>query len=101
MTHDGQAVAVKVQYPGVDERHPGRPRQLRPARPGRVAWPFPGLDAGPLVDELRARMSEELDYRLEATNQQRFAEAYAGHPFIHVPTVLPGLSAPVGCSRAS
>jgi predicted unusual protein kinase regulating ubiquinone biosynthesis (AarF/ABC1/UbiB family) len=53
---------------------------------------FPGLDAGPIVDELRARVLEELDYRQEARNQQRFADLYATHPFIHVPPVRADLS---------
>jgi predicted unusual protein kinase regulating ubiquinone biosynthesis (AarF/ABC1/UbiB family) len=53
---------------------------------------FPGLEAGPLVEELRARLLEELDYRLEASNQQRFAELYANHPFLHIPAVRTDLS---------
>jgi predicted unusual protein kinase regulating ubiquinone biosynthesis (AarF/ABC1/UbiB family) len=91
MTHDGQAVAVKVQYPGVDSA-------IRADLDNSallvqvISLAFPGLDAGPLVEELRARVSEELDYRLEATNQARFALAYADHPFINVPAVLPALS---------
>jgi predicted unusual protein kinase regulating ubiquinone biosynthesis (AarF/ABC1/UbiB family) len=91
MTHDGQAVAVKVQYPGVDSA-------IRADLDNSallvqvISLAFPGLEAGPLVEELRARVSEELDYRLEATNQTRFARAYADHPFINVPAVLPALS---------
>jgi len=34
----------------------------------------------------------ELDYELEARNQQHFADFYRGHPFIHVPDVLPAFS---------
>jgi predicted unusual protein kinase regulating ubiquinone biosynthesis (AarF/ABC1/UbiB family) len=54
---------------------------------------FPGLDPGPLVEELQSRLVEELDYRLEAENQRLFAAAYEGHPFIHVPAVVDSLSA--------
>ena len=46
------------------------------------------LDVKALVDELRARMADELDYRLEARLQAEFAERYDGHPFIHVPRVI-------------
>jgi hypothetical protein len=53
---------------------------------------FSGLDPGPLVDEIRARVVEELDYELEARNQQLFADWYRDHPFVHVPDVLPELS---------
>ena len=36
-------------------------------------------------DELRERLTEELDYRNEARLQRQFAEHYAGHPSIVVP----------------
>ena len=49
---------------------------------------FSGMDPEPIVDELRERITEELDYRLEAHNQTAFAEHYQGHPTIHVPAVL-------------
>ena len=49
-------------------------------------------EPGPLVDELRARLREELDYRLEARNQQFFADHYRGHPFLHIPEVVPSHS---------
>ncbi|MDP9074847.1 MAG: AarF/ABC1/UbiB kinase family protein [Actinomycetota bacterium] len=91
MTHDGVAVAVKVQYPGVDDaiRSDLDNSALLVQIVGMV---FPGLEAEPVLEELRARLTEELDYRLEADNQQRFAEGFAGHPFIHVPAVRADLS---------
>src|SRR6185369_2579042 len=52
----------------------------------------PGLEPGPLVAELRERLTEELDYTVEATNQRFFADAFAGHPFISVPRVIDDLS---------
>ena len=57
---------------------------------------FPGLDPSPLVEELRERLVEELDYRIEADNQQLFADYYDGHPFIHVPDVVAELSTRAG-----
>ena len=53
---------------------------------------FPGLEPEPIVEELRARLVEELDYVQEADNQQLFAHYYTGHPFIHVPSVIDELS---------
>jgi len=44
------------------------------------------------VAELRLRLREELDYLREAKHQQQFADYYADHPFIHVPSVLPAYS---------
>jgi predicted unusual protein kinase regulating ubiquinone biosynthesis (AarF/ABC1/UbiB family) len=51
-----------------------------------------GLDARALTEELRVRMTEELDYRNEAANQTGFATRFAGHPFINVPAVVGELS---------
>jgi len=90
-THDGRDVAVKVQYPGVDAA-------IRADLDnsdllfGAMSMLFPGMDPKPIVAELRARLTEELDYRIEAAFQTRFADAYAGHPTIHVPRPLPELS---------
>jgi predicted unusual protein kinase regulating ubiquinone biosynthesis (AarF/ABC1/UbiB family) len=91
ITHDGFAVAVKVQYPGVDtavEADLGNVGLLF-AGMGQL---FPGLDHRPLVAELRERLREELDYRNEAANQRLFANFYRDHPFIHVPAVIDALS---------
>jgi predicted unusual protein kinase regulating ubiquinone biosynthesis (AarF/ABC1/UbiB family) len=48
----------------------------------------PGLDVKPLLAELRARITEELDYELEARAQRAFAKAYANDDEIHVPGVV-------------
>ena len=91
ITKDGQAVAVKVQYPGVDEAIANDLSNADPLlRIMRRA--FPSLDPEPLVQELTERLVEEVDYELEARNQTLFAEYYEGHPYIHVPSVLPELS---------
>ncbi len=91
VTHDGQRVAVKVQYPGVAEAIMSDldNSQILFSVLGMV---FPGLDPKPIVTELRARLGEEVDYRLEAKNQTDFRSWYADHPFIHIPAVRPDLS---------
>jgi predicted unusual protein kinase regulating ubiquinone biosynthesis (AarF/ABC1/UbiB family) len=87
VTHDGLAVAVKVQYPGVDEAI--RADLVNTDLLFRVlGMMFPGLEPGPLVDELRERLTEELDYRNEASNQRFFTGAFEGHPFISIPRVV-------------
>jgi len=91
VTRDGRAVAVKVQYPGVD-RAIEADLDNSDVLFRLMGMLFPGLEPGPLVRELHERLSEELDYELEARNQQRFADFYRGHPFIHIPAVLPDLS---------
>jgi predicted unusual protein kinase regulating ubiquinone biosynthesis (AarF/ABC1/UbiB family) len=89
VTRSGHDVAVKVQYPGAAEaiRADLDNAEMLYAMVSAVA--LRGLDAASLVDELRGRMGEELDYRLEAANQMEFAERYAGHPWIRIPAVFP------------
>lgn len=84
-------VAVKVQYPGVDAAIAADLRNADLL--GKLLEQgFSGLDPTEMVEEIKARLTEELDYRLEARNQARFAAFYRGHPFIHVPAVVRGLS---------
>ncbi len=87
ITREGDAVAVKVQYPGVDEAVGADLGNIGLVFAG-LGQLFPGLDHRSVVTELKTRLAEELDYELEASNQRLFADAYAGHPFIHVPAVI-------------
>jgi predicted unusual protein kinase regulating ubiquinone biosynthesis (AarF/ABC1/UbiB family) len=86
---DGREVAVKIQYPGAGRALLGDFNQL--ARLGRLFGVLmPGLDVKPLLEELRDRVAEELDYGLEASAQQAFAVAYRDDPDIYVPSVVAG-----------
>ena len=82
-----KAVAVKVQYPGVAEAIDA---DLRTADllGAMLAFGFKSLNPEDMVAEIKDRLREELDYELEARNQQEFANFYRGHPFIHVPEVI-------------
>jgi predicted unusual protein kinase regulating ubiquinone biosynthesis (AarF/ABC1/UbiB family)/HSP20 family molecular chaperone IbpA len=85
--HDGRQVAVKIQYPGAGRALMSDFNQLsRFARLFRAL--MPGLDSKPLFAELRSRVAEELDYRLEAASQEAFAAAYADDPDVCVPRVV-------------
>lgn len=95
--HDGRAVAVKIQYPGVGAAIEAGLRNtellatflglIRGLSPRKLNIDFPAV-----AEEIGERINEELDYSTEAANQQEFAEIYAGHPFIHVPAVIGELS---------
>jgi len=87
ITRDNVAVAVKVQYPGVDDAiHADLDNTaMLTSMAGML---FPGFDAQPFIAELRERLLEELDYRQEARNQTLFADHYEGHPFIAIPRVV-------------
>ena len=82
-----RAVAVKVQYPGVDAAIEA---DLRNASliGTLLKQGFGGLDPDDMVAEIRERLIDELDYSLEAENQQAFADFYRGHPYILVPDVI-------------
>jgi predicted unusual protein kinase regulating ubiquinone biosynthesis (AarF/ABC1/UbiB family) len=85
--HDGREVAVKVQYPGAGEALLSDLTQL--SRFVRLLGPLiPGMDIKPLITELRDRVSEELDYALEAEAQHEHARVFAGDPDVVVPDVV-------------
>ncbi|MET9133769.1 ABC1 kinase family protein [Streptomyces antibioticus] len=84
---DGREVAVKVQYPGAGEALLSDLTQL--SRFARLLGPLiPGMDVKPLITELRDRVSEELDYGLEAAAQRAHAREFAGDPDVLVPAVV-------------
>jgi predicted unusual protein kinase regulating ubiquinone biosynthesis (AarF/ABC1/UbiB family) len=91
VTHDGRAVAVKVQYPGIADTMAADLRNVALLRRIlRIAAPTQDVDA--LLTEVRDRVLEELDYRREAASQQVFAAYYRGHPTIQVPSIISELS---------
>jgi predicted unusual protein kinase regulating ubiquinone biosynthesis (AarF/ABC1/UbiB family) len=93
VTRDGEHVAVKVQYPGVREaiEHDLANAGLLISLAGRLSQ---GLDAGPIIRELKDGILGELDYLREAAWQQRFRDEFEGHAFIYVPRVHHELTTP-------
>ena len=85
--HDGRVVAVKVQYPGADKALMADLNQL--ARMGKLfaSW-IPGIEIRPLIDELRDRVAEELDYLRESQSQRAYAAAFEGDDDFLIPHVL-------------
>ena len=84
---DGRAVAVKIQYPGAAEALISDLNQIQ-----RFAKIFqlvlPGLEMKPLLEELRARIIEEVDYRFEAQAQEACWNAFENDPDIAIPKVV-------------
>ncbi len=87
--HDGRVVAVKVQYPGVDRAIKGDLDNVELLYGMFSSFALKNMDVKGVVEELRDRMADELDYCHEAACQTEFATRYAAHPFIHVPAVVP------------
>ena len=82
-----RAVAVKVQYPGVDTAIAADLRNTE-LLGNILKQGFGSLDPSEMVDEIKSRLTDELDYHLEARNQKAFHAYYRDHPYIHVPAVI-------------
>jgi predicted unusual protein kinase regulating ubiquinone biosynthesis (AarF/ABC1/UbiB family) len=89
--HDGRALAVKVQYEGIQEaiENDLRNVQVMNTLGGLL---FPDLDREGIMKELHDRILEECDYRKEAQNQEEFRTLYRDREGIAVPRVVPELS---------
>lgn len=92
VTHDDRHVVVKVQYPAVAESINSDMRHLRRILRlgGLLKVSAETLDA--LFDEIKNQLHEELDYRQEADNLQKFRDFHAKEKWIVIPEVLPELS---------
>jgi predicted unusual protein kinase regulating ubiquinone biosynthesis (AarF/ABC1/UbiB family) len=90
--HDGREVAVKVQHPGIAravESDLSNASLL-----GSFVDVIGGkrFEAGAMLDVLRTRFREELDYAREAASVRSFAALHAGDPTIRVPEVIDACS---------
>jgi predicted unusual protein kinase regulating ubiquinone biosynthesis (AarF/ABC1/UbiB family) len=84
---DGRRVAVKVQYPAID--------QIIKADLGNLHTLFRAIfsmvtdvDFEPVWMEVRDRLLEELDYEHEAENMRRMADLHRDTPEIVIPRVI-------------
>ncbi len=85
---DGTEVVVKVQYPGVDAAITADLGAIDRLG-GMISMVNKGLDVPAVLAELRERLTDELDYRIEARNQELFRHLWTGHPMIRVPRAYP------------
>lgn len=83
----GEDVVVKIQYPGVAEAIRADLANVGVLY-GMIGMMYRGLDPKPVVEELRGRLLEELDYVREADNQRAFVARYTDHPYVRVPRVF-------------
>jgi predicted unusual protein kinase regulating ubiquinone biosynthesis (AarF/ABC1/UbiB family) len=94
----GEELVLKVQYPGVTKAIEADLRNaalfaLLARVVGRLLAGIAGkIDTTAVIEELRTRITEELDYRIEARNQQAFAELWRDDPAVRVPDVVSELS---------
>jgi predicted unusual protein kinase regulating ubiquinone biosynthesis (AarF/ABC1/UbiB family) len=83
---DGTRVAVKVQYPEIDELVRTDLANLR-ALFRTIGWLEPDFDPTPLVEELGRHVPRELDFLSEARNADRVAAIFGARPDVRVPRV--------------
>ncbi|MDP1818720.1 MAG: AarF/ABC1/UbiB kinase family protein [Acidimicrobiales bacterium] len=99
MAHRGEdELVVKVQYPGIaraveaDLRNAALLSMLARVTQRLLADLVGSIDTRAVIDELRERVTEELDYRIEARNQAEFAVLHRADPWLGVPEVIEELS---------
>ena len=85
---NGQAVAVKVQHPGIDGAIESDLSNVSLLEGFVGALGPRALNSGAVLEEVKARFREELDYRLEAERQEQFRALHAGDPKIAIPRVV-------------
>jgi predicted unusual protein kinase regulating ubiquinone biosynthesis (AarF/ABC1/UbiB family) len=88
---DGAEVVVKVQYPGVGQAIETDLKASRGLAAMLSAF-NQNIDAQGVVDEVKDRLLEELDYKKELRSQQLFCDLWRDHPFIRIPHAYPELS---------
>lgn len=88
---DGREVAIKIQYPLIDEIVRADLKNLKRLLGSLFGLVF-DVDFEPIWGELRDRLLEELDYEHEAENIRRMSELHADVPEIVIPSVVEELS---------
>jgi predicted unusual protein kinase regulating ubiquinone biosynthesis (AarF/ABC1/UbiB family) len=89
---DGREVAVKVQHPGVAKAVESDLENAGLVESALAMMGTRRLDSKGVLEEIRARFREELDYTLEAGRQKSFARVHEGDPEIIIPPVIDELS---------
>lgn len=84
---NGVHVALKIQYPGMDEVIRADLKNLKGVLTVLFSM-FSSMDMEPVWQEVKARMTEELDYLREADNMRRMAALFRDDDRIIVPAVV-------------
>jgi predicted unusual protein kinase regulating ubiquinone biosynthesis (AarF/ABC1/UbiB family) len=88
---DGRTLAVKLQYPEMQSAVEADLNQLR-AVMSIYKRMDTAIDTSEVVNEIAARLREELDYGLESRHMALYALIFKGDEAIRVPELLPALS---------
>lgn len=89
--HDGQDLAVKLQYPDMSSAVEADVKQMNLFL--NIAKQYdPSVNTSEIRKELADRLREELDYELEAKHMALYRHILKDTPEVHVPEHLPELS---------
>ncbi|HPD83511.1 MAG: AarF/ABC1/UbiB kinase family protein [Alphaproteobacteria bacterium] len=91
ITHDGQTIACKLQYPDMESAIEADLNQLKLIFSLYERYD-PSIKTSNIHAELSARLREELDYRLEAKYEKLYAYMLRDEPHVHVPQIIDDLS---------
>ncbi len=86
---DGRVVAVKVQHPGIAKAVESDLENVSMLESVIGTFVPKGVNSRGVLEEVKARFREELDYRLEARRQAEFARLFRDDPQVYVPAVYP------------
>jgi ubiquinone biosynthesis protein len=87
----GERVAVKVQYPDIEEIVRTDLRALKRIF-GLLRWFMPDYGFDTIYREIREMVLAELDFRLEAAAMQKIAGNFQGRPNVRFPKVMAAFS---------
>lgn len=85
---DGRLVAVKVQHTGIAQAMESDLDNVGMLESVLGSVVPKGVNSRGVLEEVKTRFREELDYALEARRQGEFAAMFAGDPQIRVPAVI-------------
>ncbi len=91
MTHDGQKLACKLQYPDMQSAVEADLTQLKVIFSVHRRMD-PAIDTSEMAEEIGARLREELDYEREAAHMRLYADVLVDQPDVRIPGFLPELS---------
>jgi len=91
ITHDGQNIACKLQYPDMQSAIEADLKQLK-----LIFSLYGRYDSSIQTDDIHAelaeRLREELDYELEAKHEKLYSYMLRDEPNVHVPDIIDDLS---------